>query len=78
MIGDSRAVRSRACAGVKCMAKTIHAGLRALFVIAAVLLWLSHLMTGKPGLTAFLVTTVLFVFITAIFEPRKPAPDKEE
>jgi len=55
-----------------------HTLVKALFTAIAVALWLLHLFTGKPSLTTFLITTALFVFIAALFEPRKPPPDTED
>ena len=56
----------------------LHTLAKALFTAIAVVMWIAHLATGKPSITTFIITTALFVFIAALFEPRKPAPDKED
>lgn len=56
----------------------LHMLAKAIFMIIAVVMWGMYLATGKPSITTFIITTALFVFITALLEPRKPAPDKED
>lgn len=56
----------------------LHTLVKCLFTAIAVVMWIAYLVTGTPSITVFIITTALFVFIAALFEPRRPAPDKEE